>query len=151
MDFLIRPAETRDLEACARVVNDYVDATDWLPRMKPRDEIAAMFVPELLTMRWLLVAEEAGRVVGYLSMGGSGHIAAFYLDPEARGRGIGRAMMEAAKAHSPGGLTLTVFEPNVAAQRFYAREGLVEDEARRDDATEEGVPCLLLRWPGVGT
>jgi len=149
MAYVIRNAEAGDLEACAGVVNDYVDATDWLPRIKSREEIAALFGPELLTLRWLLVAEEGGRVLGYLSMGGSGHIAAFYLLPFARGRGIGRAMMAEAKAHSPGGLSLTVFEPNLAAQRFYAREGFAEDPAGRDETTDEGVPTLLLLWPGV--
>ena len=146
----VRPAREADLPACAGIINDYIDTADWLPRLKSRDEIAAVFAPDILALRTILVAEVAGQVAGYLSLGGGGHVAALYLAPEARRQGVGRALMAEAKALNPGGLTLTVFEPNLGARAFYAREGFAEVPERRDDSTEEGVPALWLRWPGVG-
>lgn len=148
-DPIIRAAVAADLPACAQIINDWLDATDWLPRTRNRDQIAAMFGPDLLTRRRVLVAEEGGVVLGYLSMTGEGDIPALYLSPAARGRGVGRRLMDRAKALSPTGITLRVWEPNSGAQRFYAREGFVEVPELRDEATEEGVPTLWLCWRGA--
>lgn len=147
-DAVIRPATAADLAACAAIINDYIDATEWLPRIHSPEQLAAMFTPELIARRTVLVAETEDGVVGYLTMSTGGQVPALYLSPQARGRGIGTAMLERAKALCPGGLTLTVFEPNHAARRFYEREGFVEvPGARRVE--DEGVPILLLAWkPG---
>lgn len=146
---VIRAAVAADLPACAEIVNDWLDEAGWLPRPKCRDEIAAMFEPALLTRRRMLVAEDAGQVVGYLTMAEDGDVPALYLAPPARGWGLGRRMLDRAKAMSADGITLRVWEPNTAARRFYAREGFIELPKRRDDAPEEGVPTLWLRWPGA--
>ena len=142
---IIRRATAADLAACASIINDYIDQTDWLPRTKPREEIAAMFTPELLESRTILVAEAGGEIVAYLSMS-DGWVAAVYLVPHVRGTGVGKMLIDRAKAECPDGLELTVFEPNADAKRFYEREGFHEVPERRDDNTEEGVPTLLMRW-----
>ena len=142
---VIRPATAADLPVCARIVNDYIDETEWLPRTKPREEIAAIFTPELLESRTILVAEASGEIVAYLSMS-NGWVAAVYLVPHVRGSGIGKMLIDRAKLECPQGLELTVFEPNGDAKRFYEREGFHEVPERRDDNTEEGVPTLLMRW-----
>ena len=142
---VIRPAAAADLPACAGVINDYIDATEWLPRIHSREELAGFFTQELLQKRMVLVAELNGAVVGYLTMSGEGSVPALYLEPEARGRGIGKALLDRAKALSRGKVELTVFEPNVAARRFYEREGFVEvPEGRKIE--QEGIPILLMRW-----
>lgn len=141
----IRPATEADLPACAAIINDYIDATAWLPRVKSRDEIAGFFNPALLESRAVLVAEaDGGDVVAYMSVS-DGWVYALYLADEFRGRGIGKALLDRAKALDPGGLELTMFEPN-PARSFYAREGFFELSERRNDDTEEGVPVLTLRW-----
>lgn len=144
----VRAAAVADLPACAAIVNDVIDETDWLPRIRTRAEIAALFDAGLLARRTVLVAEDAGRVGGYLSMSPEGLIPALYLVPGLRGQGVGRQLLDEAKALRPAGLTLTVFEPNHAARRFYEREGFAEDPAGRDDTAQEGVPILLYRWGG---
>jgi putative acetyltransferase len=145
-DVTIRAARVADLPACAGIINDYIDATDWLPRTLSRNKIAALFGPGLLDQRTVLVAEAGGGIVGYLSLGGDGFLPALYLAPGVRGRGIGAALLDQAKALRPEGIELTVFEPNAAAQRFYAREGFREVPGGRVTDTEEGVPTLRLRW-----
>lgn len=142
----VRPAQPADLPACAAIINDVIDETPWLPRLKSRAEIAALFGPELLASRTLFVAEQGGAVRGYMSMTPEGRIPALYLVPGLRGLGIGARLLAEAKARHPGGLSLTVFEPNHDARRFYAREGFAEDPAGRDDAAEEGIPILFYRW-----
>ena len=148
---VIRRASADDLAACADIINDYVDATPWLPRTVAREEIAAMFGPDLLERRTIFVAEEAGAITGYVSLNpAENFLVALYLVPAARAKGTGKALMDAAKAECPGGFDLTVFEPNTDAQRFYRREGFTEVPEGRKDDTEEGVPTLLMRWAGTG-
>lgn len=141
-------AMATDLPECAPIINDYIDETEWLPRVLSHERIAAIFVPELLVRRRLLVAEQAGRVAGYLSLATDGFVPAIYVLASLRGRGLGRALLDAAKALSPEGLELAVFEANVPARRFYAREGFHELQGRRETATEEGIATLRLRWKG---
>lgn len=145
----IRAATVDDLPACAAIINDYIDQTDWLPRLQPREVIAGFFAPTILDERTVLVAELDGEVAGYLTMTPGGMVPALYLAPRARGQGIGKALLDRAKAAGPGMINLTVFEPNHAARRFYEREGFVElPEARKVE--EEGIPILLLRWKRNG-
>lgn len=78
----------------------------------------------------VLVAVEAGRVVATTMVGEDGHRGWVYyvaVDPARRGRGLGRAIMQAAErwlvARGVWKLQLLVREENVAVQRFYERLG----------------------------
>jgi putative acetyltransferase len=144
---VIRPATVADLPGCAAIINDYIDATDWLPRVKARDEIAGFFTPELLEKRTVLVAEMDGEVGAYASVA-EGWLHAIYLAPAYRGEGVGKLLLDHVKQRFPRALELTVYEPNIAARRFYEREGFAEVSGARED-TEEGVPVLRMRWRGT--
>lgn len=148
---IIRAVERGDLQACAGIVNDYVDETTWLPRVYSREAVEGFFQDGFNGGRLMLLAERGGEIVGYLSAElkeapALSHVHALYLKRDARGTGSGKALLDKAKALSPHGLELTVFEPNRAGQRFYKREGLREIPELRDDNTEEGVATLLFRW-----
>lgn len=84
----------------------------------------------------VVVAEEAGRLVGFASFGpsrdrgapdGTGEIPAIYVAPEVLGTGVGRQLFEAAVGKlREGGFaraTLWVLEANDRARRFYERAG----------------------------
>lgn len=146
----VRPAKAEDLAACAEIINDVIDEMPWLPRVKSRGDIAALFEPGLLARRKVFVAEIGGQIEGYMTVNEAGEIPALYLRPLARRRGLGAALLAKAKALFPAGLSLRVFEPNLGARRFYAREGFTEDPSGRENENEneEGVPTLLLRWKG---
>ena len=146
----IRRATAADLPACAAIINDYMDAAiSWLPRVIDYQAIEVMFGPDLLDRRTVFVAEDGGEIAGYLSMDHeTGFIHAIYLRPQARGIGLGKALLDAAKQARPQGFELTVFEPNSDALRFYMREDLVEIPQGRKEDTPEGVPTLLMRWSG---
>jgi len=147
----VRFATVSDLPVCAAIINDYIDATEWLPRTIDHKAVEDLFVPSLLEERTMFVVEEHGEILGYLSMSDDGFVPALYLRPGARGKGVGKMLLDSAKTAHPDGLELTVFERNEDALRFYAREGFREDPTRRDDTTEEDIPTLWMRWPGGST
>ncbi|MEU5012061.1 GNAT family N-acetyltransferase [Streptomyces sp. NPDC021749] len=118
-----------------------------------------------------LVAESAGEVVGWTSVGPArdpdvapgaeelpaprptaGELFALYVAPERIGTGVGRALMTAgldvARQSGYRALYLWVVRGNTRAQRFYERAGFVPDGA--EEAYEVGgssVPELRYRRP----
>ena len=67
--------------------------------------------------------------------------------PTRAGSGIGAALVAAAKAMNPAGLTLWTFVANERRRAFYAAQGFVELR-RTDGDNEERLPDILLAWPG---
>jgi putative acetyltransferase len=115
--------------------------------------IAHSFLPEEffererreIAERWLPMAETAvyesdGRVVGFLSLIGN-EVGAIFVDPDHQGRGIGRALMDGARALRPM-LELGVFEANSIGRRFYDAYGFEFIGRRVNEAT--GQPELRL-------
>jgi GNAT superfamily N-acetyltransferase len=144
-DLVLRRAGPEDAAACAAILNDWIDATDWMPRVHPPDDVVLYYRDHVLATNEVMVAERGGAVAGFLALGAGGFVSALYLAPEARGRGVGAALVGAAKARCPGGLTLWTFVANEPARRFYARQGFVEVR-RTDGDNEERLPDVLLAW-----
>jgi len=146
-DVVLRPSRPEDAPGCAAVFNAWVDATVWMPRVHPPDDVARHFRETVLPTRVVTVAAEPdGAVVGFLALG-EGVVDGLYLAPAARRQGIGAALVERAKAAAPTGLKLWTFVANESARRFYAAQGFVELR-RTDGDNEERLPDILLAWPG---
>ena len=64
--------------------------------------------------------------------------------PDAKGGGIARALMAAAKTAAPGRLTLEVNRDNARAVRFYLREGFAPTGAGRNKAS--GLATWSMAW-----
>jgi len=91
------------------------------------------------------VVEEAGQVCGLATTGpvrdlpeglaGAGEVFALYLTPEARGRGLGRALFGHAvddlRARGMTPVVVWVFEGNPVGRRFYEAAGFRVDGARQ--------------------
>ena len=92
------------------------------------------------------MAREPGPV-GFLARSGE-DIPALYLAPAARGRGIGKALLDRAKVAAPR-LCLWTFRDNVGARAFYEREGFREI-ARTEGENDEGLPDVRLQWERAG-
>jgi ribosomal protein S18 acetylase RimI-like enzyme len=144
-DLVLRTARPEDAAACAAIFNGWVDATDWMPRVHPPEDVARFYREHVMATCTVTIAEAAGRVAGFLAVDGEGFVAGLYLAPEARGRGVGRALLAEAKVRRPEGLTLWAFVANQGARRFYAREGFVEVR-RTEGENEEKLPDVLLAW-----
>lgn len=85
-----------------------------------------------------LVAEDAGEVVGFASVGpnrdgsGIGELYAIYVDPDRWSDGVGHALIERAEDQlraEYAGATLWVLEDNPRARAFYERHGWRADGA----------------------
>lgn len=102
------------------------------------------FCGAMIDRGWVTVAEEEGRIVGFLARDGE-EICALYLLREVNGKGIGAALLDAAKAQCQR-LTLKAFQDNTGARKFYKREGFVE--LRRGDGSdnEENLPDVEFLW-----
>jgi GNAT superfamily N-acetyltransferase len=135
------------MPACAAILIDWIDATTWMPRVHAADDVDRHYREHVYTWCEVTVAERAGAVCGFLALGPHGRVHSLYLDAGARGRGLGAALVAAAKAARPEGLNLWTFLANEPARRFYARQGFVEVR-RTDGDNEEGLPDILLAWAG---
>ena len=140
-----RPRDREDARAIAEVhvaswrhayrgllPDDYLDRLSVEEREKQRREHL-----EDPSSEWgTLVADDAGRVVGFSTYGPSrdddatdatGEVPAIYLDPDVVGTGVGRELFaETVVALRAAGFTrasLWVLEGNVRARRFYEKAG----------------------------
>ena len=132
----IRPAEAQDAAALAAIQNPVIRETAITFNPQPRtEEDMAKAISGALCF---LVAEEAGQVLGFASYDqfrkGQGYARTvehtIVLAEEARGRGIGRALMAAiedhARAAGMGSIWAGVSGENPAGVAFHARLGFEE-------------------------
>ena len=99
------------------------------------------FVPQALAgVDTLVVAARDGAPVGFMGVQ-DGRLEMLFLDPEARGQGLGRQLLEHGIAQL-GVTELTVNEQNPQAVGFYEHLGF--KTYRRTELDEEGRPYPLL-------
>jgi L-amino acid N-acyltransferase YncA len=106
------------------------------------------------------VVEESGQVRGFASTGaireqpdgiaGAGEVFAIYRAPEARGRGLGRALfghiIDDLRGRGFDPVVLWVFEANTDTRRFYEAAGFRLDGARQPvDFGETSLPEIRYR------
>ncbi len=128
----IRRARPDEIQACADLYLKVLTETfTWLaPDRHDRGEFLRSVRDEEI-----YVALEDDRIVG---------VAGFYrplnfihsLYVDARGRGIGKALLDHLCAAALGPVSLKVQEANRRAQAFYAREGFLATERGRDPGSD---------------
>lgn len=150
---LLRPAEPDDAIAVARVhVRTWQVAyrtlmpDDYLDQLRPEDRAQRYNFgsPDPL-QPWTIVAAEAGAIHGFATtaparepdLPGHGELCALYVDPVQWGRGIGVALVSAARARlfdlGFRNAVLWVLAGNVRAERFYGIDRWAPDGLRRTD------------------
>ena len=139
----LRAATPLDAGVVGGILSACIDATPWLPRIHSRAEDLA-FAGTMIARGWVTLAETETGPAGFIARDGA-KVHALYIDAAARGRGLGRALIEDAKAQSPA-LELWTFQANTPAQRFYARAGFAEVERTDGAGNDEGLPDIRLIW-----
>ncbi|WP_224243001.1 acetyltransferase [Hyalangium gracile] len=148
MAITLRPSTLADVDAMFRVWHDAVRATHHFLSEEDIAFYATMVREQYLPTAAFTVAVDdadgAGRVVGFLGVTGS-KLDALFIDPAVHGRGIGRRMVEFARAgHDV--MDLDVNEANDAARAFYEHMGFVRIGRSPLDDQGRPMPLLHLRW-----
>ncbi len=128
----IRRARSDELGACADLYVRVLSETfTWLPPGRHRREDFLRAAKE----EEIYVAIEAGRVLGLAAFfRPQNFLHSLYVD--ARGVGVGKALLDHVAAHCEGPLSLKVQAPNLRAQAFYGREGFLCTERGRDPGSD---------------
>jgi len=106
-----------------------------------RRNIASVHLPNAETWVW----EADGRIVGFISLLGN-EVGAIFVDPEFHRSGIGRALLDRARAVH-GELEVEVFERNLLGRAFYAKMGFELMHQRVHEETGFEVIRLRLARP----
>lgn len=142
---LLAPARPEDLDpVVALFARSRAIALPFLPILHSREEDRA-FLGQFVASGEMMLAWLDGRFAGFMVQT-PGWIEQLYLDPDLRGQGIGRLLLDHAKAQSET-LELWCFADNHAARAFYAAQGFAEIRGTDGD-NEAGLPDILFRWPG---
>ena len=142
-DLIVRPADSGDLEAVARVWHESASSMGGAPVEVPRFEALRGRDAELAAGWDLHVAVLGGRVVGMLALKG-GTLDQIFVSPAQQGRGIGRALLAVAKRAMPHGFTLRMDAANEKARLFYEAEGLTKVGEGTHPWT--GIPVQFYGW-----
>ena len=140
-----RQARIEDMAGCAAILNRWIDATPWMPRLYDHGDVGRHYRETVFGEREVYISEYDGAIAGFIALSADHHVTALYVDAGMRGKGCGKALLELAKRNRPQGLQLWTFEANRNARRFYARGGFSEIR-RTDGDNEEGLPDVLMEW-----
>lgn len=140
---VLRAALSTDAGAVGAILSEFIDTTEWMPRVHTRAEDLA-HAGELIRRGWVTVAEQDGEVVGFAACD-ENDLNALYVAKHARGQGIGAALLARLK-DAQGKLRLWTFAANADAQRFYLRHGFVEVDRTDGRDNDEQLPDILYHW-----
>lgn len=138
---MIRKFKTEELEQVMQL---------WLSaNLQAHDFIAADYwhknyaaVKEALPQAELYVYCENEQVLGFVGLQDN-YLAGIFVAPAYQGKGIGKKLLAQAKKVRQT-LKLHVYQKNVLARKFYARQGFTEISWQEDEST--GETEFQLRW-----
>lgn len=137
---LIRDARPGDAAGCAAILNAWIDAREWMPRVHSPEAVTRFYKEFVFRERKVRVAGDPVRA--FLAFDAArGMVTALHVAEP--GRGIGKVLLDHAK-EGRDRLELWTFVANTVARRFYVREGFSEVRRTPGD-NEEGLPDVLLR------
>ena len=136
----------QDAAACAAIFNAWVDATDWMPRVHPPEDVERHYREHVLSRpARCTVAERDGAVAGFLALDGEGYVAALYLAPERAAAASGGAARGGEGAAAGGADALDLRRQR--ARRGGSMPARASSRCGRTDGeNEEGLPDVLLAW-----
>lgn len=137
------PARPADAPAIGTILSDWIDETDWMPRIHKREDEQA-FARDMVAHGWVTVARRAGQVEGFMACDGA-DILALYVARGARGTGVGSALLARAKARNAH-LWLWTFQFNHAARAFYSGHGFAEVARTGGAGNDEKLPDIRYEW-----
>lgn len=145
----LRPATPADAEAVTRM--DYETRLAALPTVRwahPLPEVRAYISEVMIPAGGVILAEEDAGLVGYTNLK-PGWVDQLYVAQTHWRRGIGRILLDHAKAAQPAGLQLYCFQVNTRARGFYESQGFRIAKMTDGATNEEREPDILYAWSGA--
>ena len=99
---------------------------------------------ELVPNTAIIVAEQAGALVGFVTIDSTGYLDQLVVAPDHWGSELANRLVDEAKLLSPDRITLLVNTDNIRAIRFYERNGFAH--AGEDVNPTSGRPVLRMEW-----
>lgn len=145
MTVVFTPAARRHARPIAAILEDWNEEADWMPnRPDPRRfRVQACLLLDRTEVT-LARHRHRHRPVGFIALR-HGIIHSLYLAPPARGQGIGRRLLDLAKARHRR-LDLWTHQANTGARNFYAQQGFYENRLTNGEANDEKLPDVHLVW-----
>lgn len=101
---------------------------------------------ELVPKAAIIVAEQAGALVGFVTIDANGYLDQLVVSPDHWGSELPKGLVNEAKRLSPDRITLLVNADNGRAIRFYERNGFVHAGEDVNPTSER--PVLKMEWNG---
>lgn len=121
-------------------------AMPWLPSVHDEADTLWWMRQIVLGEQRVMVAQDGGTISGFAAL--NGHwLEQLYVEPEAQGTGVGRALFAAVKEARPGGFSLRVFSRNTRARLFYEAVGCTLTARSDGSRNEENEPDCTY-WSG---
>lgn len=140
---MIRKLKITDLDRVMEIwLDSNIEAHDFI--MRDYWEKNTMTVREQLLQAEVYIFESYGDILGFVGLQDD-YLAGIFVDKNFRSEGVGKELLDFVKTvHNS--LTLSVYENNSRAVRFYEREGFVVKSKSLDDATGEVEYTMV--WSG---
>ena len=121
-------------------------ATFDFPPAYPDEDCRRWLAETLLPTTEMWVATDPGGTVVAMMALSDAMVEQLYVAPAWIGRGIGRRLLDLAKARRPDGFDLYCFAVNARARKFYERQGLEAVAFGDGSGNAEGQPDIRYRW-----
>ena len=139
-------AKLRDIPHLTGILWSFTRATPWLPHSRTRLTDLRL-ITYVTRQGWVRLVRDPRGPAGFIARDG-GRIHALYVHPRARGQGVGRRLLDDAKADASR-LELWVLQANTDARCFYASQGFAECARSQGEGNDENLPDILMVWPST--
>ena len=139
----LRAAQPTDAGATGDVLWKYLCETNWIPQLYTAAETIG-FCGTMIDRGWVTVATVQGRVEGFIARD-KNEIHALYVTRKVVGHGVGKQLLNDAKSQTQQ-LDLWTFQAATGAQRFYLRQGFVEQDRSDGTRNDENLPDIHYIW-----
>jgi GNAT superfamily N-acetyltransferase len=142
----LRRATPDDTEALAALFRRSFGSIGFLPTLHTPEEDRAFFGGVIARQEvWVAEDDSNGALLGFAGLDAD-LLGFLYVDPPAKGRGVGTALLARVRERRPGGFRFWVFQRNERARRFYERNGCHVVDLTDGSGNEEREPDALYEW-----
>ncbi len=120
------------------IAHDFIDSSYWRSKT---DDMRNIYLPSAETH----IYESSGKILGFISMIGN-FIAAVFVSPESQGQGIGKQLIDFAKARYRI-IELAVYIENENSVEFYLKQGF--KVVRESIEEHTGHAELIMVYDGI--